>query len=120
MTPDPIPVLGRSVPNAPLSPAAVVVVIFTTAGPAFAAASITAEDSSIETGCWAVVWRVDPVGVVDTWWSKAPVRSRIATVPPAASTADRNEAVTTVPIPARPFERLPPPPGPPGGGDGGG
>ena len=95
-----MPLAGISVPNGLVSPAPVVVVILTTAGPALAAASITADDSSIVTGCWAPVCWVDPVGDWATVRSSAPVRSRTTAVPPAARIADRSDAVTTVPTPA--------------------
>ena len=62
-----------SVPNGPVSPEPVVVVIFTTAGPAFAAASMTAEDSSMVTGCCAPVCWLVPIEVVVTVGSSAPV-----------------------------------------------
>src|SRR5829696_8433417 len=101
MTPDPTPLLGMSAPNTPLSPAPVVVVILTTAGPAFAAASITADDSSIVTGTPVPVCG-EPVWVVVTVRSSTPARSSTTTVPPAARTADRSDAVTTVPTPAPP------------------
>src|SRR5829696_6207506 len=101
MTPEPTPVLGMSAPNTPVSPP-VVVVIFTTAGPAFAAASMTADDSSMVTGCCALVCWFEPVGAEATWRSSAPVRSSRTAVPPAASTADSSEAVTTVPTPVGP------------------
>src|SRR3954449_4114787 len=104
MTPDPTPVLGMFVPNWPLSPL-VCVVILTTDGPAAAAASITAEDSSIVTGCWAPTCALAPVGVVVTVRSSAPVWLSTATVPPAARTADRSDAVTTVPSPVPPRRR---------------
>ena len=105
MTPDPTPVLGMSVPNTPVSPLPVVVVILTTAGPAFAAASMTADDSSMVTGTCAPVGCVAPAWVVVAVRSSTPARSRTTTVPPAARTADSREAVTTVPTPAPPRRR---------------
>ncbi len=101
-----MPVPGRSVPNTPVSLAPVVVVILTTDGPAFAAASMTADDSSMVTGTWLAVCCVPPVRPVVPLRSSAPVPLRTATVPPAASTADRSEAVTTAPTPGPPPRRF--------------
>ena len=84
-----MPLSGSWPPNGLVSLAPIVVVILTTAGPAFAAASITADDSSIVTGCWAPVCWVEPVGDWVMPRSSAPVRSR--TTRGAAGREDRGQ-----------------------------
>ena len=80
--------------------------ILTTAGPTLAAASMTADDSSMVTGCWEPVCVPVAIGRGRARrWSKAPARSRTSTVPPEARTADSTETVTIVP---RPAARRPP------------
>src|SRR3954452_7138140 len=66
---------------------------------------MTAEDSSMVTGCWAPTCALAPVGVVVTVRPSAPVWLSTATVTPAARTADRSDAVTTVPSPGPPRRR---------------
>src|SRR5688572_29609261 len=100
MTPEPTPVSGMiplDVSTPPLT------VIRTTAGLAFAATLIVADDSSIVTG-WLLAPTFVAFGVVETaaGRSSAPVALRATSVPPDASTADRSAAARTVPRPPRP------------------
>ncbi len=100
MTPEPTPVSGMiplDVSTLPLT------LMRTTAGLAFAATLIVADDSSIVTG-WLLAPTVVVVGVVDTGAgrSSAPVALSATSVPPDASTADRSAAPKTVPSPLRP------------------
>ncbi len=76
------------------------VVIFTTAGLTRAAASMTADDSSMVTGCRAPVCWEPLATAAGAGRSKAPVRSRTATVPTEATVADSSDAATIVPSPA--------------------
>ena len=76
--------------------------IFTTAGPTRSAAPITADDSSMVTGCWPAMGCATLGFEAGAGWSNAPARSRATTVPPEASTAARSAAATTVPAPAPP------------------
>src|SRR5580765_3633040 len=73
----------------------------TTDGPALAATSMIAEDSSSVTGCLIVAefafWLlVAAIGAR----SKAPLAVRATTVPPEARMAAASAAMTTVPVPA--------------------
>ena len=88
MTPDPMPSWGREPRSFGFTPA--VEVIWTTAGPALAAASMIAEDSSkrplwvVGTEDVVVPW---PAGALATDRSSAPLASMARTVPPEATTA---------------------------------
>ena len=99
ITPEPTPRSGIVPPN--WSVALPSTKIRTTAGPTFAAASMTADDSSIVTG-----WR-EPVVIAGLLFapvatgSSAPLPLRARTVPPEARTAERIEATTMLPVPAR-------------------
>ncbi len=75
------------------------VVILTTAGPAEAATSMIADDSSMVTGCRADT--VAPTGVEAGWagCSRAPVALSATTVPPDARAAASSAAPTTEPAP---------------------
>ena len=77
--------------------------ICTTAGLAFDATAIVADDSSIVTG-WLLAPTVVPVVLVEVGVvsSSAPVALSAKTVPPDARTADSRAAPTTVPTPDRP------------------
>ena len=96
MKPEPTPSDG-TVPNG--SVVVPSVVIFTTAGPTLAAASMTAEDSLMVTGWVPVVWPL-PMPDVCAGRLKTPCWPSTATVPPEARTADRADATITVPTPA--------------------
>src|SRR6187397_2415094 len=98
MKPEPTPVAGTP-PNGSVVSPPLPVVILTTAGPSLAATSITADDSSIVTGCVPPVVVALPIEAGGTGWSKAPLRSSTSTVPPDATTADRSDAAITVPRP---------------------
>src|SRR5512141_2063648 len=99
MTPEPTPSVGTLPNGSVVVPS---VVILTTAGLSLAATSMTADDSSIWTGCVLPVVVPVPVVVWTTVRSNAPARSRTATVPPDATTADSNDAATIVPSPGPP------------------
>ena len=100
MKPEPTPLVGIE-PNWSWV-AAPWVEILTTAGPMRSAAPMTAEDSSMVTGCWPTAGCATPRLEAGAVWSKAPARSSATTVPPEASTAESRDAATTVPAPAPP------------------
>ena len=99
MIPEPTPSVGTLPKGSVPWPSTV---ILTTAGPTFAAASMTAEDSSMVTGCWPMTCCTEPAPDAAAGRSRAPVLSRISTVPPDARTADRSDAARTVPTPVPP------------------
>ena len=94
ITPEPMPCSGRFVAlgSTPSE------TIRTTAGPAFFATSMTADDSSIVTG-WVTEVLFAFEGVVEAGRSSAPVAVSAANVPPDARTAARSAAETIVPMP---------------------
>src|SRR5262245_54596401 len=100
MIPEPTPCSGMDPPNG--SVVVPLTIIRTTEGPALAAASMIADDSSIVTGwraaaCEAELLLLAPVAA----GSRAPAPFRARTVPPAARIAERAEAATMLPGPAR-------------------
>src|SRR5919204_2780277 len=93
MTPEPTPVAGTVKPSKSPAPATD---IRTTAGLTRDAASMTADDSSMWTGCCDVVVAVLAAGaIVPGCRSRAPVLLSHRTVPPDAITAVRSDVATT-------------------------
>src|SRR4029079_11760308 len=94
ITPEPMPCSGRLVAlgSTPSE------TIRTTAGPAFFATSMTADDSSIVTG-WVTEVLFAFEGFVEAGGSSAPVAVSAAKVPPDARTAASSAAETIVPMP---------------------
>jgi hypothetical protein len=95
ITPEPTPCSGRltalgSTPS---------VTMRTTAGPALAATSTIADDSSIVTGCLIEVGSAFEAGA-PAGLSSVPVAVSAAYVPPDARTAARSDAARIVPTPA--------------------